>query len=297
MTKVLFVYGGRRVELANEFIRHHCVVTGYEASERVPLASIAEVGVGLPWDHPEFADDVAGTAEEIGADLIVPLGCGAAAVLAGADVPCPVVAHPPGTAKVCHDKLAFAEAMKALPDLYPFPRQGKPCVKKPRLGFGGNGVVYETEYDPVFADKASVYQARLRGPEYSVDAYFNRDGSLAAATVRERLRVAGGEVIESVTVEKPELAQALARVGNILPFHGPVCAQFMCGPDGPQVLEVNARFGGGCTLSVAAGMDLVGATLADFVRGESVDLKPGVPGVYLTRSYRDHVFQPEMASA
>jgi biotin carboxylase len=145
-------------------------------------------------------------------------------------------------------------------------------------------------------EPSCVYQRRLFGNEYSVDAYFNRLGELVGASPRTRIRVAGGEVIESMTVNRPDLVVATRRVGEALGLTGPACIQFIEDKDDsnkPYVMEVNGRFGGGAPLSIIAGLRIPELVIDEYVN--NVIPKPDScgahPNIYMTRSYEGHYFQ------
>lgn len=289
MATILFVGGGRRVELARAFARKNCRVLAYEGAKECPLYDEVPVFVGLPWAHPDFPADVARLVRVQGVDLVVPLMCEAAARLAESPPGCPVAGGYPGS----DDKRRLeAVAAAEFPDLYPSPVLGQPAVYKPRFGFGGRGVVYSDYHGET---DGFVAQARLTGPEFSVDAYFAKGGELVVASPRTRDRVAGGEVLDSTTVDRPDLVGATRRVGKALGMRGPACLQFM-GAGEARLTEVNARFGGGVTLTLAAGCDLVRLALEDFLlpadMGPPTEWAPPA-GYRLTRSYRDHVVEPD----
>lgn len=310
MTRVLFLGGGRRVALAERFIAAGCEIYGYELDVHVPLASAAKkVVAGKKWDSPYTEAHIRDACRDNHIDLVVPLDDHGVVVLARTNLD-------PGVAKSCPgpeaalkawNKQLFAEHCRAFsPDLYPWPVPGEPSILKPRFGFGSNGVLEGGVFDTDTATPSGyVRQRKLSPPEYTVDCYFNRDGEMVGASPRERLRVAGGEVIESRTVEAPALVAASRRLGEGMGLRGPACVQFMGGsPDGsPQAIEVNSRFGGGSTLSCQAGLDMVDMTLREYVRGEALPAGRyaaapfgstgkgyATPGVRMSRSYKDHFF-------
>jgi carbamoyl-phosphate synthase large subunit len=67
---------------------------------------------------------------------------------------------------------------------------------------------------------------------------------------------------------------------------GPLTIQAFLTPQGPVLLEVNPRFGGGFPLALAAG-GTYPAWLLDMVAGVPVEprLRAYEPGVYMTRHY------------
>ncbi len=295
-TAVLFIGGGRRTQLASYFKEWGCQIFGYELDPRVPLRDYGPVFTGKRWDDPTLKDDLAYIMKGHEIDLAVPLDCRAVGVVAWLPLPKPVVVTGGRSALTCLDKRLFEAAAERFADLYPYPAEGFPAVSKPKKGFGSNGVEYIDRYVPGYQAKFpdNVFQKRLPGPEFSVDAYWNRQGEFVGASPRQRLRVAGGEVLDSITVNRPDLIDAARRVGDAVKLKGPACIQFMDdGAGRPYVIEVNARFGGGSTLSLHAGLNMVEYVLREYAWGKTVEAGSGkaAVGCYMTRSYKDHYFQ------
>jgi hypothetical protein len=281
---ILFLGGGRRVELARRFLLRGCRVYAYELSRDVPVASVADVVVGKSWDNPSVHDHLKTVKELLDVRAVLPLDDKAAATVGW-----------PWSYR-CYDKQEFsAYCRRHCPDLYPTPEIGKPYVIKPRFGNGSKGIHYEYAFprNTPYESMTHVYQKQLTGKEFSVDAYFNKAGALVGASPRERLRVAGGEVVESVTVDRPDLVKFAKSVGGAVGAVGPTCIQFIEDEDGtPFVIEANHRFGGGATLSIEAGLDMVDYVIRE-ARGETVGAGTGraEPGLRMVRSMKDHFFR------
>lgn len=299
--KVLFLGGGRRVELARLFELQGCDVVGYETDATCPLADEAEVVEGLPWKHPDFGKHLSDTCALNGVKAVVPLQDAGVVALASADLPAGVekVCSPELAALTTHDKLLFEQFCQAnFPDHYPTPELFQPAIVKPRFGFGSRGVMSMACYRSSVVARLTpecVAQRELPEPEFTVDAYFNRDGAYIGSCPRQRLRVAGGEVVEAETVWDDALDNAARVLGEGMGLRGPVCFQFRYGESEiPQVIECNARFGGGSTLSCEAGLPLVAYVVHEYVRGETVpphEVQGIRYGLRLSRSYRDHFFE------
>lgn len=140
------------------------------------------------------------------------------------------------------------------PGSWPFP-----LVVKPRFGSAGIGVAKVD--DPASLRRASslddcVVQDVARGSEHTVDVLVGRDGRARCAVPRRRVEVRAGEVSKAVTVADPGLEALAAAVAQALPgAYGAVNVQVFADGDAHQVIEVNARFGGGFPLSWRAGAD------------------------------------------
>ena len=70
---------------------------------------------------------------------------------------------------------------------------------------------------------------------------------------------------------------------------GPLTLQAFLTPDGPVLSEINARFGGGFPLGLAAGADYPRWLLA-MVAGETLEPRLGAyeSGLFMTRYYVEH---------
>lgn len=290
---VLFLGGGRRVGLAQRFIAAGCKVFGYELTTNVPLADVATVIEGVKWQDKEFYRQLLGAVEHYRIDVAVPLDDAATVELAFWDLPCYKVVSRFHAVKACYDKALFENNCFSfsLRDLYPHSVVGKPYCIKPINGCGSKDISFGDEWETGFAAPAGfVVQRRIIGDEWSVDAYFHKDSILVGAIPRRRLRVAGGEVIESITERNDELVEAVQKLNRVMKFRGPICAQFIVQEDGrPFIIECNARFGGGSTLSCEAGLDMVDYVLRDATRQPIPE--PEIKwGLYMSRSYKDHYF-------
>jgi biotin carboxylase len=154
-----------------------------------------------------------------------------------------------------------------------------PCVVKApdRQGQRGLTLVYE-ESELAAAIEKSIEASRngfalveelVEGPELTVNA-FSVDGEFVPVTVTDRLTAeppAFGVALAHVwPAEDPgaavETAQAAAEALGIK--NGPTYAQVRLGPDGPRVMELAARLGGGHDAELceaAVGVDLNGYAL------------------------------------
>lgn len=128
-------------------------------------------------------------------------------------------------------------------------------IAKPIQGFGGKGIAVfdaiEQVDDAMF--QTHIVQQFIAGAETTHDLYITADGTVSASS-RDRLAVIDGEVDHCI-VRRPTEAEmhifnVIAEAGK---FRGPITVQTMKGTDGIYLIEINARFGGGATASIAAG--------------------------------------------
>lgn len=298
MINVLLVAAGRRVTFATQLQKHNCKVFGYDLAKEVPLSDVATVIVGKKWDDLDLLDHLNETINKYKIDLLIPLDCKGVEAISkiSSTLDCNVVCTNPKSALYCLDKLKLQSFMvKYFPQWYPSPVLDKPCIIKPRFGYGSEGI----QSDPMYSKNLSkseevVVQYKLTGQEYSVDAYFNKQGRMVGASPRTRLWVSGGEVLESETVQNNELILMTKNIGEKLKLNGPTCFQYIKDEaDNPKLTEINARFGGGSTLSIEAGLDMIQLIIEEYYYERKVkeDSVKAEHGVYVNRSFRDHYFR------
>jgi biotin carboxylase len=172
---------------------------------------------------------------------------------------------------------------------------GFPCVVKPPDRQGQLGVsIVHTEADLPEAVAAALEVARAKlclveehvvGSEVTVNA-FSVDGTFHPLTVTDRLTAgppAFGVALAHAwpaaagTDEACELARRAASALGIV--DGPTYTQIMLGPDGPRVVELAARLGGGQDAELcrnALGVDLNGLAL-DAALGDPINLPAAEP--------------------
>lgn len=296
---VLFVGGGRRVALARRFRAKGHRVFAYELDYSVPIIREASIIKGKKWDDPDIEDHFVKMVKKKNIDLIVPLMDRAVVLCAGLDISSAInLVSPIGAATICYDKKLFATFMERnFPSLYPSIKLGKfPRIQKPRYGFGSQNIkiiksVFDFSLNSI-TSKNLIVQDKVEGIEYSVDTYYNKYSKWIDSVPRERIRVGSGEVITSRTADKTMLAIAAKEVGEGLGLIGPANLQFIEQEDGQFFLiEVNARFGGGWTLSMEAGLDAISLIEHEYF-GKPYKYEPyrWKRDLLLERSYEDHFF-------
>lgn len=295
--KVLFAGGGRRVALSKRFLSSGFSVEGYELDPRCPLANVGTVHKGYAWGDPRFRVDFLNLLEVGNFDLVIPLQDAAVAMLSSFVLP-NLVCSEEEAAETCLDKGKFEDFMlQNFPHIYPkIVRSSFPVIAKPIRGFASQDLHKVYNYDDLqhFSKNPNyVIQNFVFGTEYSVDSYFSPLGVWYGSVPRIRSRVSGGEVISSETVSFPELVHLTKRVSTLMGLTGPTNTQFIVSQDGEIFMtEINARFGGGCTLSMEAGLDVLSYLKMDYLDGPEVDPILGgyKVGLKLERSHRDHFF-------
>lgn len=115
-----------------------------------------------------------------------------------------------------------------------------------------------------------LFQQCLRGQEIGVDVVNDFDGQTAAVLARRKLTMRSGETDRAETFEDARVTQLGHRLGAALRHIGNLDCDMFLEPEGPIVMELNPRFGGGYPFSHAAGADIPAALLA-WARNETPD--------------------------
>ncbi len=131
-----------------------------------------------------------------------------------------------------------------------------PLIAKPRRGEGSKDVfVLENSDDLEFYMKKCpqhVFQRRIDGQEFSIDTFFDQQGSPRLVVPRERLAVRGGEVMVSRINMDAGIIDKVKALGNRLGLTGPCTIQGIQ-DDNFYFTDVNLRFGSGFVHTISAG--------------------------------------------
>lgn len=138
-----------------------------------------------------------------------------------------------------------------------------PCFVKPIRGSAsvGTGMIRSERelraHIHTYGDLLLV-QEYVPGQEFTIDVYRSRDGTVRCVVPRQRLAVRSGEVEKGITVRDQMLIDDTIKLSELL---GDIWGVFCCQcrrPDGERArfFEINARFGGGSPLAIAAGANL-----------------------------------------
>lgn len=284
--KVLISSAGRRAALVGAF--RDAGAGSIHACDLDPGLSsacqLADAAHAVPrCDGPGFVEAVGDIVRRHGIRLIVPtidteLSAYAGAAAALAEAGAFVHVSDPATVAVVRDKHLTMQVLGAagvpVPDtcdetgLRADPaRLDWPVFAKPAGGSASRGLaVYRAPEDlPETFPEPMIFQTLLSGPEYTVNIFLDRAGTLRCAIPHLRIQTRAGEVEKGRTERRADLAAVAAGVAAALPgARGVMCFQVIDDPrHGPRVFEVNARFGGGYPLAHHAG-----ARFADWLLDE-----------------------------
>ncbi len=268
-----------------------------------------------PCNDPEFLPCVLRICETNNVTLLIPtidteLALYAAHQQAFVALGTAVAISSPATVEICADKLAthkwlvengFPTVSSGTPEevLENGLRWSYPLVVKPRRGSASVGVLQinseamlralTSERDDLVVQECAV------GREHTLNVLVDQFGKCQCSVPHFRIEVRSGEVSKGVTVKHPGLMELARKIVEKLPgAYGALNIQcFLDFAGRIQIVEINARFGGGYPLTHQAGANFFKWMLEDLFRlpsSASYDQWQG--GVTMLR-FDDAVFLPK----
>jgi carbamoyl-phosphate synthase large subunit len=169
-----------------------------------------------------------------------------------------------------------------------------PKIAKPQFGYGARGIKVLTskadeESLAQFADTSYFVEDFLSDVvETTVDFCVSPRKGLIGYVLRDRLEVSDGEVMVCETRgPQPNEAHLIERAASFAGWTGCVTLQYLTDRQGRlYVVEINPRFGGGCTCAIEAGLDIPYYLMAEAME---IDFEPPAQlrKLRMTRARRD----------
>ncbi|NND55949.1 MAG: ATP-grasp domain-containing protein [Xanthomonadales bacterium] len=210
-----------------------------------------------------------------------------------------LVLSPERALRVCYDKLWLMQSLEGEVELAAFTRFDDdfrpseweyPFVVKPRSGSGSRGVRIVkrlSDLNGIDTDGRHLVQEYLPGAEYSVDVYVAGDGRVVASVIRERIKVDSGIAVISKTVIDEEISELAARIARLVGIRFVANIQFRRDRDGrPRLLEINPRFPGTMSLTVAAGVNMPELCLRE-ARGDALPKRLDYAALAMVRNWQE----------
>ena len=323
---VLISSGGRRVALANCF-RESLADLGIQgrviAIDAVPYSSIAnfvDAFYTVPCcTDPSFIPVLTQICERENVDLIVPTIDSELSVYAAVNENfrlrgTTIAVSAQETIDISRDKTLTHSWLSA--NGFMAPRQSTPddvlahssdwdlpLIVKPNGGSASVGVHVLDSFEALaLSSRATgglIVQELIAGQEHTVNVFVNGSGKCVCAVPHMRLEVRCGEVSKAMTVKNPALMRTVTRLVEALPgAYGTLNVQcFVTAQNDIQIIEINARFGGGYPLAHMAGAKftrwLIEDTLGSGPQAPYEDWTDGLlmlrydEAVYLSKTDRD----------
>ena len=112
-----------------------------------------------------------------------------------------------------------------------------------------------------------VFQEYIKGEEYTVDVFMDRNQNVISVVPRLRLEVRAGEVSKAKTVKDREIINEVKKLCKYLQgAYGTLTIQLFKTKDKIFFIEINPRFGGGYPLTWLSGADFARYLILDFLK-------------------------------
>lgn len=105
-------------------------------------------------------------------------------------------------------------------------------------------------------------QEILKGDEYGYDLFGDSDYNPVSVYCKKKLAMRAGETDKAVTTANPVLIEFGAKLLKSMKLLGPADVDVVLTGEGPALLEINPRFGGGYPCSHMAGADFCNKVIA-----------------------------------
>jgi carbamoyl-phosphate synthase large subunit len=170
--------------------------------------------------------------------------------------------------------------------------QSFPVIAKPRSGKGSRDVIMiEDESDLNYVRSKyhdMIFQQYLPGVEYTIDVLSDLNKEPLFAVPRIRLQTKGGISTKGKIVRNQKMEEDCMNIAKSIGIRGPCCIQMKETEDGePQLVEVNARLGGGTIFTTLAGANIP-ALILDLVEGKKISI-PKISEVTIIRYFEEIV--------
>ncbi len=134
-----------------------------------------------------------------------------------------------------------------------------PLMVKPRKGSASVNIEYcddRLQLEAAWEKTAEpMIQEVVKGDEFGYDLFGGRDHQPISVYCKKKLAMRAGETDKAVSTNDPLLIDFGQKLLNNMELMGPADVDVVIDRDGPKLLEINPRFGGGYPCSHLAGAD------------------------------------------
>lgn len=281
---VLFLGGSKRVSLAEQLIGSaksrgiNIFIFSYELSENVPISLVATVIVGLKWSDNRILNHLMEIINLYDIQFVLPFVDPAIDIASKLKKIFPYIYVPCCSTELCqimlNKKLSakwFNEKSISIPETFTVEYIKYPAILKPIIGSASKGIkiIYNQSelYSIVNIDEYLIQYYISNNIEYTVDCFVSKAHEVISIVPRIRLETAGGEVVNTLTRKDELIIELSKKILQSDCFVGPITIQFLkdLSDDKVYVMEINPRLGGGVIASIAAGVDIMGLLIDEYL--------------------------------
>ena len=196
-----------------------------------------------------------------------------------------VIISPEKTIRICQDKwetyLFFQQA--GIPCPRTSLKKDYPLVK-PRRGRGSEGITISETDIPM---EGMISQEVVIGEEYTIDTFFDREGSPVYIIPRKRIAVKNGKSTRGIVCRHEKIVDYVKKMAMATRFTGPINFQCFDNDDEISFIEINPRIAGGMALGFAATENWVTLAVDNLIHGHPIKPKPVKYGLKMVRCYAE----------
>lgn len=305
---ILFLGGAKRVSLGKNFIYSakklgiKLNIFSYELDKSVPIASLAKIIIGLKWSDKAVLKHLSGIITKFNINIVIPFldpACIVAAALKEKDKRVFIPVSPVSVCELFFNKIKSNEWF--IRNNFPVPQESvtAPLIAKPMNGSASKNIIVIKNKKELnlmrhrLNNRNYLIQRFINGQEYSVDCYVSMSGEIISIVPRKRLEVSAGEVTKSVTVCDQAINKLSKKILSSIELRGPVTIQFIRENKSRKsfIMEVNPRFAGGVILSIAAGANIPGMILNEYLGISNKPFSSWKENLLMSRAYEEFFYE------
>jgi carbamoyl-phosphate synthase large subunit len=161
-------------------------------------------------------------------------------------------------------------------------------LAKPRFGRGGSGI-YLNKKDLNLTNY--IYQSYIKGTEYTVDCFFDKDHNPIYIIPRIRLDVKDGKSTKGKTIKHLQIQQIVKQISTKLNFIGCINFQFIENKEGIFLIEINPRVAGGMALGFKASENWINLIIQNLIHQQPIKPKQIKYNLVMARYYKECFFE------
>ena len=156
---------------------------------------------------------------------------------------------------------------------------------KPRFGRGGKDIYIGNEFQDM---TNNISQELIKGIEYTVDCFFDKNGRAIYIIPRQRIDVIDGKSTKGIVVKHDLINYYVEKIAKNIKFEGPINFQFIESKNKRLFfIEINPRVAGGMALGFAASENWINLIINNFINNQEIEPKEIKYGLRMLRYYAE----------